>query len=142
VLKPKNGGNSAVSKRVPVRVDDRLVGIIRLCANNNGRFHYSCEFEGIPDTYICVDNMPELVRCFVTLEPYERVGVPPHDLKSRSEYPPVKRTSFRKIWVKTEPQIDRLNWNTCTSQVAKYGEKTKAVNDSATNGRVDIYYQS
>jgi hypothetical protein len=139
-IRPDPEGHTHTSLRVRVDPEDTLTGVIRLCGQTEGRFTYSCEFEDIPETRLCVCNMPELVWCVETLEAYERVGTPPYDLNSASEYPDADRTAFRRIKVATGVEIPTLDWEIVNSVALEFGEHAEVVSDSSTNGRVDIIY--
>ena len=123
-LQPGLVGQPNISKRVPVKPGDTLVGVMRVCDQKSGLFTYSCEFEGIPDTRLHVCNVPELVRCVEALEAYEWTSVPPHDLNCAAEYPNADRTVFRRIKIQTETKIECLDWQIFVTNVAKFGENT------------------
>jgi hypothetical protein len=139
-INPDANDQVHTSRRVRVEPGDTLVGVIRLCDQRKDLFTYSCEFEDIPDTRLCVCNLPELVWCVETLEAYERTGTPPYDLNSRSEYPDAEKTTFRRIRVKAEADVGPLDWDICISDAASFGECTEVECDSSTDGRVDIFY--
>jgi hypothetical protein len=137
---PAPDGHVYTSSRVPVAEGDSLIGVIRLCDHRRQLFTYSCEFEDLPETRLCVANMPELVWCVETLEAYGQAGTPPYDLNHRTEYPNTDRTSMRRIKVLTDGPSDSLDWELFTSVAVKYGQHTEVVNDSSTHGRVEIFY--
>jgi hypothetical protein len=141
-IRPDPQGHTHTSLRVRVDPGETLTGVIRLCGQTGGRFTYSCEFEDIPDTRLCVCNMPELVWCVETLEAYKPGGTPPYDLNSASEYPNTDRTAFRGIRLEAGVEIPPLDWEIVNSVAVQFGEYTEVVSDSSTNGRVDIVYGS
>jgi hypothetical protein len=51
-------------------VGDELVGVMTLIARNENLFDYTCEFQGIPNSSLTIQNVPELTWANETLEAY------------------------------------------------------------------------
>jgi hypothetical protein len=137
---PDPDGTVHMSSHVPVVPGTNLVGTIRLAAQSGGLFTYSCEFENLPDTFLRVDNMPELIWCVEALEAYKSGGSPPYDLDDIKEYPNTDRTSFGGIRVEAGASVGALDWDVWISPAASFGQHTKVISKSSTGGQVDIFY--
>jgi hypothetical protein len=67
------GGHSFYSASVPVNVGQTLVGIMTLTGQSTSGFTYNCEFQGIANTSLPIQNVQQLTWAAETLEAY---GVP------------------------------------------------------------------
>jgi hypothetical protein len=143
-LYPDITGTSAPTRPVPVEPGDVVTGVIQLTAQGPAGFSYRCEFEGIPETVLTVNNIPELVYCAVALEATESgLGDPPYELNSPSDYPKAKRTRFRQIKIEAGAPITKLDWRTenyLEDLGTYFGEHASVVSHSATKGKIDIFY--
>ncbi len=64
------GGQAFKTPLVRVNPGDVLVGVITLNGQSASGFSYSCEFEGIANTSLPIQNVEELTWCIETLEAY------------------------------------------------------------------------
>ena len=137
------GADAHHTPHVPVNPGDVLLGVMTLIGQSGGTSSYSCEFQGIAGTNLSLTNSPELVWCVQTLEAYElqSTATPPYDLNSASEYPATATTAFRAIGVQTGTVNPSTIWLAQT-QVSNFGEHAVVVNNSSTDGEVDIFYKS
>ncbi|MGA3198200.1 MAG: hypothetical protein ABSD89_02215 [Halobacteriota archaeon] len=95
-------GQAFYSTPVPVNPGDVLAGLIRITTRNpTGTFDYLCQFSGIANADLPVQNVPELTWCCVTLEAY--------GLTSCLQYPKVC-TVFQGINVQTGTTHPALTW--------------------------------
>jgi hypothetical protein len=127
------GGNGSAfhSSSVRVNVGQQLVGAMTLTGSNGGLFSYKCEFVGIEGTSLPINNIEELVWCNETLEAY--------NLTQCSDYPSSVSTAFKSINVRTGDVTPSVNWS-IDNRVTDCGQHAEVVTNSATNGRIDIYY--
>lgn len=118
----------------PIRVEPgaRLVGLMALTARNGASFSYSCEFVGIDGTKLPVIGTAELLWCNETLEAYA--------VKKCTDYPSAERTTFSAISIRTGATSPVLSW-TAHNQVADCGQHCDVVDNSASSGRIDVYYR-
>jgi len=86
-------GQSFFSTLVRVNVNDTLIGVMTLVAQNGTAFDYSCEFQGVANTTLAVQAVDELTWANETLEVY---GV-----TDCGHYPGTSRTSFTGINLQT-----------------------------------------
>lgn len=125
------GGIANHSTLVRVNPGDVLVGIMRLTGSGPNGFDYDCVFEGIPNSDLQVQNIPQLTWACETLEAY--------NITTCSDYPATEETMFRGISIQTGGIRPSLAW-TPVNAVTDCGQKCIVVSNSATNGEVDIYY--
>lgn len=64
------GGNSHYSTLTKVSVGDVLVGVITLTGQSRNGFSYNCEFIGIPNSRLPINDVDELTFSAETLEVY------------------------------------------------------------------------
>jgi hypothetical protein len=126
---------------VRVNPGDLLVGVITLLDQADGQFRYSCEFQGVAGTAHSLKIGSPLVWCAVTLEAYENgsSAPPPYDLNAVSEYPPCGATAFKTINIRNGSG-QSVNW-AVNDIVRNFGEHTRIVSNSETEGEVDICYR-
>ncbi|HET6881091.1 MAG TPA: hypothetical protein VFI31_13095 [Pirellulales bacterium] len=136
-------GHAFFSPHPHARVNpgDTLVGVMTLTSQSGGKFNYTCEFQGIPGTNLPLLGSPELVWCSETLEAYEigSSASPPYDLNSALEYPATQVTAFEAINIQTGSVNPTVTW-AAVNLVTKFGEHAVPVNDSSSNGEVDLFY--
>jgi hypothetical protein len=140
---PAPDGHTYHTPHVRVNSGDTLVGIITLVQKSAAGCIYSCEFQGMAATKFSTPAIPELIWCVETLEAYELSGgmSPPYDLNSASEYPATKFTAFEAINVSTGGTPSTALW-TVTNYEAKFGEYTRLVVNSSSNGDIEIHYSA
>lgn len=110
-----------------------LVGVITLIGNTANKFTYSCSFQGYgAATNIQTDPIDELTKCCVTMECM--------NANDRSYYPSDISTRVTGINILAggvpPPQIC---WN-LNNDPANYPQHSGVVNNSSTNGEVDLFY--
>jgi hypothetical protein len=128
------GGSSHYSTLVRVNPGDALVGVMTLSSQNAQGFTYNCEFQGIANTSLAIQDVDELTWCIETLEAY---GV-----TKATDYPATTKTSFTSIELKTgtAPGTDAtLTW-TDVNAVTDTGQHAITVSNSNPGGAVDLYY--
>lgn len=124
-------GHAFHTPLVPVNEGDVLVGAMRLVGGANGLFTYACEFEGLANSTLTIDNLPELVWLNQTLEAYE--------INQCGDYPNTIFTAFRNIEIETGKGAPIVSW-TPVNQVTDCGQHATVINNSSTGGEVNIYY--
>ncbi len=124
-------GNAFHTPHVRVGVGDSLVGVMTLSGRSGAMFSYNCEFENVAGTTLPVQNIAELLWCNETLEAY--------NIADCGDYPATTYTAFRRIEIKTGNATPDVTW-TPVDQVTDCGQHAEVVNDSTTDGEVDIYY--
>ncbi len=139
---PDATGNVHHTPHVRVNPGDTLIGVMTRTSMSDGKFTYTCEFQGISGSNFTVTDLPELVWAVETLEVYElaSTATPPYDLNAPTEYPATDYTAFQDINIQTGNVNPSVVWEP-TNIVTSYGEQTDVVSDSATSGEVDIYYR-
>ncbi|MEI9990764.1 MAG: hypothetical protein WDM86_12065 [Rhizomicrobium sp.] len=99
------------SKHVRVYPGDRVTGVITLDQMAGGGFHYTCEFEGLTDTFLpTVAPIAELNQCVQTLEAYVKETLrTPYDLDP-GLYPATPDVVFEDISVEVDGKTVRPPW--------------------------------
>jgi hypothetical protein len=140
---PAPDGHTYHTPHIRVSPGDALVGAITLIQKSAGGCIYSCEFKGLAGTKFSTPAVPELVWCVETLEAYELNGGmnPPYDLNSASEYPAAKSTAFEAIKVSIDGAPSNALW-TASDYETKFGEYTRLVVNSSSNGDIQIHYSA
>jgi hypothetical protein len=126
------GGPAFPSGLVAVNPGDVLIGVITLTARSAKGFTYKCEFEGIPQSSIVIQNEGELTWLAETLECY--------GITRCSDYPATQDTKMTGINVKAGEFSPSLVW-TPTDAVSECGQHTVVVSNSSTSGEVDLWYR-
>lgn len=103
-----------------------------LTGQSGAGFNYDCEFQGIANTKLTVQNIAELLWCNETLEAY--------GINQCTDYPASNPTAFRSIILQRGNITPPVSW-TPQNSVTDCGQNCVVVNNSATNGAVDIYYR-
>jgi hypothetical protein len=128
------GGQAFHSQPVQVNVGDVLVGIMTLTGQSPAGCSYSCEFQGIANTGLPIQNVEELTWCVQTLECYS--------LTKCSDYPAADKTQMMAIRVETGSTQPAVIW-AVTDSVTDCGQHTLIFdNDSSGSGEVDLWYRS
>jgi hypothetical protein len=127
-------GNGQAFFTGPVQVNPGqvLVGVMTLTGQANGLFSYQSEFQGIAETQLPVQNVPELVWCNETLEAY--------NITACSDYPATDLTAMQSIDLRTGNTTPTVDW-TPQDKVTDCGQHTVVAIDSASGGEVDLYYR-
>jgi hypothetical protein len=124
-------GHSFYSKLTPVKAGQVLVGVMTLVKQSGALFSYNCEFQGIANSVLPIQNVQELTWCAETLEAYA--------LTKCSDYPAAPSTAMTGIAIQTGAVAPPLVW-TADTPVHDCAQKTVVVSNSPTNGAVDLYY--
>jgi hypothetical protein len=125
------GGTSHYSTLVQVNPGDVLVGIMTQTGSSAQGFSYECQFDGIANTGLPVQDVEQLTWCAETLEAY---GV-----TKATDYPATTKTAFTGIEIKTGTTDPALAW-TAVDSVTDTGQHTIVVSNADPGGEVDIYY--
>ncbi len=127
-------GTSHYSTLVRVNPGDVLVGVMTLTGQAPQGFSYNCEFQGIANTSLAIEDVEELTWCIETLEAY--------GITRPTDYPATPSTMFRAIELKTgtSPATDpTLKW-TPVDSVTDTGQHAVIVSNANPGGEVDLYY--
>jgi len=126
-------GQSFHSSLVNVNAGDLLVGVMTLTGQSAAGLSYICEFQGIANTALPIQNIQELTWCCETLEAYS--------ITKCSDYPDTDKTAMAAIDVRTGNTTPAIVW-TVSDDVTDCGQHTLRFNDDAGgNGEVDIWYR-
>ena len=130
-----DGQGGAAFYSTPVRVNpgDVLVGVMTLTGQSPAGFSYNCEFQGIANTGLPIQNVQELTFCIETLEAYA--------VTQCSDYPNTTVTSFTGISIQTGATSPALTWN-ANNSVTDCGQHAVVVSDANPGGQVDLYYRN
>ena len=129
-----DGQSGAAYHTQPVQVNpgDVLVGIMTLTNQSGTSFDYNCEFQGIAQTSLPFQNIPELGWCCETLEAYW--------LSKCSDYPAAVYTAFQGIDIQTGAVNPTLNWGS-SNNITDCGQHVVVMSNANPGGEVDIYYR-
>jgi hypothetical protein len=121
------------SNLVNVNSGDLLVGIITLTQQSGSNFSYNCQFRGIANTALPIQNVQELTWLFETLECY--------GITKCTDYPAAHETDMKSIDVMTGGTRPSVAW-TPANAVTDCGQHTIVVSNSASTGEVDLFYNN
>lgn len=125
-------GHSFHSKLVKVNVGDTLVGVMTLSSHTGANFNYNCEFVGIANTGLPIQNVEELTWCNETLEAY--------DVNLSTDYPDTLKTAMRDIEIKVGSSEATIHWS-ANNAVTDVGQHTVVVSNASPGGEVDLWYR-
>jgi acylphosphatase len=125
------GGPAFFSQLTRVNPGQVLVGIMTLTGSGVSGFDYDCQFEGLANSNLPIQNVAQLSWCAETLETY--------NVQKCSDYPATQQTAFRAISIQTGGIRPAVAW-TGVSAVHDCGQKCVVISNSASNGEVDIQY--
>lgn len=128
------GGTAYYTTPIRVSPGDVLVGVMTLTAQSPSGFSYNCQFQGIANTNLAIQNVPELTFCVETLEAY---GV-----TQASDYPSTTKTVFSSIELKTKSRTTphpSLAW-TPVNQITDTGQHVVVASNANPSGSVEIFY--
>jgi hypothetical protein len=118
---------------VQVNPGDVLTGVMTLTGQSVQGFSYNCEFQGIANTSLPIQNVEELLWCVETLECY--------GMNKCSDYPNTNKTAMAAIDIRTGMTRPTVDWSV-TNLVTDCGQHTLLFdNDVAGNGEVDLWYR-
>jgi repeat uncharacterized protein DUF346 len=125
------GGPALHSSPVPVSVGQTLLGIMTLTGQSGIEFNYDCWFEGIGQSNLPIQNVPQLNWCNETLEAYQ--------INQASDYPAALRTAMTGIEIKVGNEEAPLVWLK-ENRIVDVGQHAIVVSDASPGGEVDLYY--
>jgi uncharacterized protein DUF4214 len=126
-----SGGTAHYSTLVQVNAGQVLVGVMTQTGSSPTGFSYNCQFQGVANTSLSVQNVQQLTWFAETLEAYS--------LTKASDYPATTMTAFTGIELKTGTTDPALAW-TSVDSVTDTGQHAIVVSDANPGGEVDIYY--
>ena len=124
-------GNAFKSPLVNVSEGDVLTGIMQMIGNSDGRFNYTCEFSGLANTKLTVNNANQLVMPVETLEAYT--------IEECRDYPGTWLTSMRSISVNTVSGARTTSFSASNS-VTDCGQHAMVQSNAAGAGQIDLFY--
>jgi len=128
------GGPAFHTNLVNVNPGDVLTGIMTLTSQSAKGFTYNCQFQGIANTSLPIQNVQELTWCVETLECYS--------ITKCSDYPNTNKTAMSAINLQTGSVHPVMIW-TLNNPVTDCGQHTLIFDeDSSGNGEVDLWYKS
>jgi len=128
-----SGGPAFHSNLVRVNPGDVLTGLMRLSGSSPSGYNYDCDFQGIANTGLPVQNIEQLTWCVETLECY--------GITKFSDYPNTDKTAMRSIRIATGSVNPALSWSV-SNAVPDCGQHTLIFDeDSAGSGEVDLWYR-
>ena len=127
------GGPAHMSNLTQVNPGDVLIGVMTLTGQSGSSFSYNCQFQGIPNSTLAVQDIDELTWCIETLEAY--------GIAQCSDYPAIDKTSMTSIEIQTASGEAGLNWAPA-SPVTDCGQHVVVVSNASPNGEVDLFYRS
>jgi hypothetical protein len=126
-------GTSFHTNLTRVNPGDVLVGLMKQTGHSPAGFNYTCEFVGIANTTLPVQNVQELTWANETLEAYRITQV--------SDYPDEFRTAMRAINLTTAAGHPTISWS-AQNRVTDCGQHTVIVSNDTSNGEVDLCYSA
>jgi hypothetical protein len=126
------GGQAFYTSLVQVNPGDVLVGVMTLTGQAGAAFNYDCNFQGIANTDLPIQNVDELTWCAETLEAYS--------LTQCSDYPNTADTAMTNIALQTGGTSPTLTW-TAVNAVTDCGQQAIVASNANPGGEVDLYYR-
>jgi hypothetical protein len=127
------GGKSFYSSLVRVNPGQVLVGVMNETGQSAAGFSYNCQFAGIANTSLPIQNVQQLTWCIETLECY--------GLQKCSDYPNTCSTAMKNIEIAAGGAIVTPAW-TATNAVKDCGQHAVVVSNASPGGEVDLFYNS
>ena len=124
-------GQSFHSSLVRVNPGDTLVGVMALTHSSTAGYSYGCQFTGIANTSLPIQNVEQLTWANETLEVY--------GITQPSDYPDAFETKMRGISLSTAGSSTSLSWD-ANDAVTHVGQHCVVVSNSSANGEVDLCY--
>jgi hypothetical protein len=125
------GGQSFYSSLVHVNPGQVLVGIMSETGQSAQGFNYNCQFSGIANTSLPIQNVQQLTWCIETLESY--------GIQHCSDYPATNRTSMGSIEIQAGGNTVTPSW-TATNSITDCGQHAVVVSNASPGGEVDLFY--
>ena len=127
------GGQAFHSSLVPVSTGQVLIGVMTQTGQSANGYSYNCQFSGIANTSLPIQNVQELTWCVETLECY--------GLQKCSDYPQTCRTAMGGIEIATGGVVTTPSWQV-TNSVTDCGQHAVVVSNASPGGEVDLFYNS
>jgi hypothetical protein len=127
------GGPAFHSNLVRVNSGDVLTGVMHLTGQSGTQFSYGCEFTGIANTSLPINNVQELTWNIETLEAY--------GIQQCSDYPNTNFTAFTGIDLQTTAGHPAITWS-ANNAVTDCGQSARIASNANPGGEVDIYYRT
>lgn len=127
------GEHSFYTQPVQVNEGDVLVGVMTLVNQSGNSFSYNCEFQGIVNTSLPIQNVQELNWCVETLEAYM--------VQNCSDYPNTPYTAFQEIEVQTGMNHPVLRWEPMINFAGGCKQDVVIVSNDNPRGEVDLFYR-
>lgn len=124
------GGQAHYSQYTQVNTGQILIGVMTLTSQSGNLYNYDCQFQGITNSRLTIQNVQELTYAVETLEAY---GV-----TKASDYPATDGMVFWEINIQTGGVTPTLNW-TPVNQVTDTGQHAVVLSNSNPRGEVEIY---
>ena len=124
------GSTTMKSHLTRVNPGDVLVGVMTLTGQSGSSFNYTCQFQGITNSLLRIQNVPQLIQPVITLEAY--------GIKKCSDYPASDNAVFWGINIQGGSVTPTLNW-ALVNRVTNCGQHAVVVSNSNPGGEVDIY---
>ena len=126
-----NSGNAFHSSAVAVNPGDVLTGTILLLAQHGTRFVYVCQFAGIANSSIQVNDANQMVNPVQTLEAYT--------VAECRDYPDTLMVSMRAIAISTATKALPLAY-VAADPISDCGQHAIVVSNATGAGQVDLYF--
>ncbi|MHB8390369.1 MAG: sialidase family protein [Acidobacteriaceae bacterium] len=127
------GGQAFYTSLVRVNPGQVLVGVMTETGQSASGFNYNCQFSGIANTSLPIQNVQQLTWCVETLECY--------GLQKCSDYPQTCRTSMSAIEIEVASGPVAPAW-AATNSVTDCGQHAVVVSNASPGGEVDLYYNN
>jgi hypothetical protein len=127
------GGKSFYSSLVRVNPGQVLVGVMTETGQAAAGFSYNCQFTGIANTSLPIQNVQQLYWCIETLECY--------GLQKCSDYPQTCSTAMKSIEIEAGGKVVTPAWAS-TNSVTDCGQHAVVVSNASPGGEVDLFYNN
>ncbi len=126
-------GKSFYSTLVRVNPGQVITGVMTESASGPNGFSYNCQFAGIPNTSLPIQNVQQLTWAVQTLECY--------GIQKATDYPNTCRTAMQNIGIQAGGANVTPAW-TATNAVTDTGQHAVVVSDASPGGEVDLFYNN
>jgi hypothetical protein len=127
------GGQSFYSSLVKVNPGQVLTGVMTETGKSANGFNYNCQFTGIANTSLPIQNVQQLTWCVETLECYS--------LQVCANYPQTCRTAMKNIEIQAGGKTVTPAWS-ATNSVTDCGQHAVVVSNASPGGEVDLFYNN
>ncbi len=126
-------GKSFYSSLVRVNPGQVLTGVMTESAQGPNGFSYNCQFVGVPNTSLPIQNVQQLTWAVQTLECY--------GIQKCSDYPNTCRTAMQAIGIQAGGANVTPAW-TATNSVTDCGQHAVVASNASPGGEVDLFYNN